>query len=116
MTLGLTDYVSPKLELRRKSIDGQNGVYTTRIIQKGELIVVWGGNIVTSQELAALSLRIQRSALQVEGDLYIVSSTDWRFVTTLTIPVIQMLVYVDKLRWSRFVQSCREKRSAMIMP
>ena len=52
-----TSYFSPKLEARPKPQKGGYGVYAHQPIFTGELLVVWGGEVVTGQELATLPER-----------------------------------------------------------
>lgn len=42
-------WVSPKLEIRNSEIDGQ-GVFTKEKIAKGEVVIIWGGEVVTVDE------------------------------------------------------------------
>jgi hypothetical protein len=54
---------------------GTTGVFANSWIPQGELLVVWGGNIVPGVLLAALPEEIVRYSLQVEEDLYLVTVT-----------------------------------------
>jgi hypothetical protein len=67
-------YLAPKLEVRRNPKKGGYGVFTSEPIAAGELILVWGGDIVTGEQLAQLSPREQMHSLQVEENLYQVPS------------------------------------------
>ncbi len=65
-----TCYLSPKLEGRASLKDGR-GVFARTPITAGEVLVVWGGEIITRTQLLALPTLQHRLVLQVEEDLYI---------------------------------------------
>ncbi len=65
-----THYLSPKLEARH-GVEGC-GVYANQPIAKGELLTVWGGDVVPAQEFALLSDKIRSLSVQVEEDLYLI--------------------------------------------
>lgn len=75
-----TGYLSPKLEGRLRSQDDR-GIFAQQSIQAGELLAVWGGDIITGQQLSQLPPVLRRLSLQVEEDLYLVSThegpADW---------------------------------------
>lgn len=51
---------------------GGNAVFALEAIAKDELIVMWGGTIVTSETLFSLTEKEQSLSVQVEEDLYLV--------------------------------------------
>lgn len=65
-----THYVSPKLAARPNPEKGNYGLFAETAVSPGELLVMWGGDIVTGAQLARLSERERMHALQVEADLY----------------------------------------------
>lgn len=67
-----TAYISPKLEARPHPQKGGLGVFAHQAVQKDELLVMWGGDIVTGKTLALLPPREQQHSIQVEEDLYLV--------------------------------------------
>ena len=69
-----TDYLSPKLEVREFPEKGGKGVIARQAVQKGEVVAVWGGRVVTLAELATLPPEIQRHTAQVEEGLYLAST------------------------------------------
>jgi len=71
-----TSYHSPKLEGRR--IDGKGGrtLVAREPIAPGELVVVFGGEVVHASQLEKLSPAERLLTLQVEEDLYLVSNRD----------------------------------------
>ncbi|HMD90295.1 MAG TPA: SET domain-containing protein-lysine N-methyltransferase [Anaerolineaceae bacterium] len=69
-------YLSPKLELRACPQKGGHGVFAKQALAAGELITVWGGEIVTAEELALLPLERQTHGIQVEENIYMVSLVD----------------------------------------
>jgi len=64
--------LSNKLELREKNDKGGFGVYVLSPIKKGEVLVVWGGKVVTVQELSRASATQQRHSIQVDEDHYLI--------------------------------------------
>lgn len=73
MMHGLTpSYLSPKLELRPCPEKGGYGVFVNQALAAGELLVVWGGEIVTSQNLAKLPVERQTHGMQVEEEIYMI--------------------------------------------
>ena len=69
-------YLSPKLEPRTCPQKGGHGVFANQALAAGELITVWGGEIVTAEELAQLPVERQTHGIQVEEDIYMVSLVD----------------------------------------
>lgn len=65
-------YVSAKLSRRIRPEKGGYGVFANQTLQTGELLVVWGGDIVTGDLLVTLSPVQQRHSVQVEENLYLV--------------------------------------------
>ncbi len=70
MTGLMHSYCSPKLVVRETPTKGGYGLYAGQPIPAGEVIVVWGGRIVTEAELAQISEDSQRHGIQLEEDLY----------------------------------------------
>lgn len=60
---------------------GGRGVYARRGIDTGQLLVVWGGSVLTRAELARRPKKLRRLTLQVDDDAYLVSDlegpADW---------------------------------------
>lgn len=54
----------------------QRSVFAARRINAGELIAVFGGSIVTPRQIAQLGPGAGRYALQVDEDLYLLSTRD----------------------------------------
>ena len=67
-------YLSPKLEIREQATQEGPGAFATAPIEAGELLVVWSGYIVDGEQLGALSSLQRRHSIQVEEQLYLVSS------------------------------------------
>lgn len=67
-----TKHISPKLEARTHLEKGGYGVFATEPIQAGELLIVWGGYIVSGEVLEQLSSSIRQLSIQVEENLYMV--------------------------------------------
>lgn len=67
-----THYVSPKVTRRIRPEKGGYGVFANQQILAGELVVVWGGDVVVYEEWRDLSPVAQRHSIQVEESLYLV--------------------------------------------
>lgn len=76
MSRDYTHYVSPKLEPRQNPTKGNYGIYAIKPVIKGELLVVWGGDIVTGEVLAQLPERNRQHSIQIDENLYQVSPRD----------------------------------------
>jgi len=76
-----TGYVSPKLVGSDVSHKGGHGVFALQRVKAGELLVVWGGEIVTGERLAEMPASERRLCVQVEENLYLWTSqegpADW---------------------------------------
>lgn len=71
-----THWVSPKLEARANPAKGNFGLFAAQFIPAGEMVVCWGGDIVTSAQFALLSPHEKEHSSQVEDDLYQVPCRD----------------------------------------
>jgi uncharacterized protein len=67
-------WVCSKVEAEKNPLKGGNSLIAKEPIQRGELVAVWGGDIVTSEQLAELNKIAQRYSVQVEEDLYLVTT------------------------------------------
>jgi uncharacterized protein len=70
MTDHPVSYLSPKCEARSVQ-NGQKGVFAGAAISKGEVLAVWGGEIMTQEQNSLLPDAVARLAIQVEEDLYL---------------------------------------------
>lgn len=66
-----TSYLSPKLEARPRSEKDGYGVYARELIRAGELLVGWGGAVITGQQLPPPAAGTRQHHLQIEEDLYL---------------------------------------------
>ena len=71
-----TGFISPKLEGRLIDSKGGRGVFAREKIRAKELLVVWGGEVVTGESLADMSDDKRRVSLQIEEDLYLVTGNE----------------------------------------
>ena len=71
-----TSYHSPKLEGRRIEGKGGRTLVAREAVEPGEVVVVFGGEVVHASKLAELSPAERLLTLQVEEDLYLVSGRD----------------------------------------
>ena len=65
-------FLASGLEIKDHSSSGR-GVFATRPYSTGELLAVWGGWIISTEELRRLSDKEQTYAVQVEDDLYLLT-------------------------------------------
>ncbi len=63
-------YLTPKLVLRECPEKGSYGLFAVEPILAGELLTMWGGQIVTAAQMAALPVERQTHGIQVDEDLY----------------------------------------------
>jgi hypothetical protein len=65
-------WCNPKLERRTTPAAG-DGLFAANAISKDELLVVWGGVIVTTEQLYKLPMMARHRAIQVEQDHHLSS-------------------------------------------
>ncbi|NTV35470.1 MAG: SET domain-containing protein-lysine N-methyltransferase [Anaerolineaceae bacterium] len=63
-------YLTPKLKVRACPEKGGFGLFAEAPIKAGELLTMWGGRVVTEEQLAQLSLETQTHGIQVDEELY----------------------------------------------
>ena len=63
-------YLSPKLEARPFPQKGGFGIFTHTAVAAGERLMVWGGDIVTLEELNRLPDPLRSFSVQIEEGLY----------------------------------------------
>jgi uncharacterized protein len=68
-----TAYLTDKCEVQNRDVTGGKAVYARDVIEPGELIAVWSGRIVSTEELDELPLDVRRHTVQVEERLYLAS-------------------------------------------
>lgn len=69
-------YVSPKLRAVDSPRHGRGLVARVRI-RAGEVLVVWGGNVLDLSQLRALPPEYVAHAVQIDDDLFLVSEKPW---------------------------------------
>jgi SET domain-containing protein len=71
---GPNSHLPPKLEVRKdQTIEGR-GIFARQPIKKGELVALWGGDVVDRAQFEKLGEHQKRQSAQVEEGLYLVSS------------------------------------------
>ena len=70
MTGIMNSYCSPKLEVRQCPDKGGFGLFAGQPIQAGELVIVWGGRVVTQAELDNLPEDSRRHGIQIEDEMF----------------------------------------------
>jgi uncharacterized protein len=68
----LNSYMSPKLAAMKRPEKGGYGVFARELVQTGELLVMWGGRVVSGKEFKLLPEPEQSWSIQVDEDLYLV--------------------------------------------
>lgn len=63
-------YVSHKLEVRENPAKGSYGLFAREAIPQNELLICWGGSVVTTEEFNQLSSFEREHSVQIEDDLY----------------------------------------------
>jgi len=71
-----TGHVSAKLEGRLISSKGGRGLFARENVRAGEVLLVWGGDVVTGEALHWMSEEKHRLAVQIEDDLYLVTTNE----------------------------------------
>lgn len=66
-------YVSSKLIGQEIPGKGGHGLFADTSLAAGERLVVFGGRVIDTQELAALDASLRRLALQVDEEVYLLS-------------------------------------------
>lgn len=68
-------YLNPKCKAREHA-EGGCGVFAVGFIQEGELISLWGGDIVHRDKLDHSMPRFTQRVLQIDEDLFILTAED----------------------------------------
>jgi hypothetical protein len=71
-----TGHISPKLEGKLISSKGGRGLFARERVRAGEMLLVWGGDVVTGEMLKWMSEEKHRLAVQIEEDLYLVTPNE----------------------------------------
>ncbi len=64
-------YLSPKIEVRSLPDKGGFGIFARETIPAGEVTAVWGGYIVTEEQLYGLPHETQQHSVQIDEGLYL---------------------------------------------
>jgi hypothetical protein len=68
-----TAYLTDKCEVQKRDVTGGKAVFARDVIEPGELVAVWTGRIVFTEQLHELPEEIRRHTVQVEEGLYLAS-------------------------------------------
>ncbi|MCL5428817.1 MAG: SET domain-containing protein [Chloroflexi bacterium] len=71
---GPNSYAFPKIEIRYDNTIEGRGMFAREKIYKGELIALWGGDVVDRAGFERLGERQKRQSAQIEEGFYLVSS------------------------------------------
>lgn len=69
-------YFSAKLAVQHDADKGGYGVYAVTAIPAGELLIIWGGDIVTGEQLHQLPAYQQNHGIQIEENIYQVPTVE----------------------------------------
>lgn len=69
-----SSYLSPKCEARPIFGDDHQGIFALEPIHAGELVAVFGGEVMTYEQMMTYPPEIVRQSIQVEEGLYLVST------------------------------------------
>ena len=73
MSQETTAYLTDKCEVQNRDVTGGKAVYARDVIEPGELVAVWTGRIVSTEELDELPEDTRGHTVQVEEPLYLAS-------------------------------------------
>ena len=73
MTGQYFSYISPKLENRPNNEKGNYGVFARLPVKKGELISLWGGKIISADEVDRDMENFTQQVLQIEENFYLLT-------------------------------------------
>ncbi len=76
MSTMVSTWITPKAMKGRPSEIAGRGLVAVEAIGKDEVVAVKGGHIVTSEQLGAMSERLQNSDVQITDDLHLVALSD----------------------------------------
>jgi len=76
ITVQPTGFISSKLEGRLIDSKGGRGVFAREKVRAKELLVVWGGEVVTGEALRDMSDDKRRISIQIEEDHYLVTANE----------------------------------------
>lgn len=68
-----TAYLTDKCEVQNRDVTGGKAVFARDVIEPGELVAVWTGRIVATDQLDELPEEIRRHTVQIEEGLYLAS-------------------------------------------
>ena len=71
---GPNSYLFPKIEIHHENTIEGRGMYAREKIRKGELVALWGGDVVDRAHFEQLGEHQKRQSAQIEEDFYLVSS------------------------------------------
>jgi uncharacterized protein len=79
----IASWISPKATKGIQSNIAGRGLLAVERINKGEVVAVKGGHIVSTEVLQSLSLDLQQSDVQITDDLHLVALTDEEYESVM---------------------------------
>ncbi len=74
LNLHANSWMAAGLESRTIDDKGGHAVFARQAFKTGDLLAMWGGTVVTGAELAGLADSLRSLTIQVDDDLYLVST------------------------------------------
>lgn len=71
-TISSASWIHPKLEVRKSNLD-KLGVFAKDAIQQNEVLAIFGGKIITKNDVLALNPESRKNVLQIEDNFWIYS-------------------------------------------
>jgi hypothetical protein len=62
-------WIDPRIVIKSSPIDG-NGMFATSLIRRGQKLLIWGGDLFSSEDIIA-GLTIENSAVPIDESIYI---------------------------------------------
>lgn len=66
-------YLSPKLESRPHPVKGVCGIFCREPVAKDEIVVVWGGKVLTADEVDPSMPNFTQQVLQIDDELFLMT-------------------------------------------
>ena len=76
MTRGPDSYFSPKLEVKQIPEKGGHGVFARQPVPAGEIVTIWGGRVISTDQLDRVPPELRHSIVQIEENFYSLTAGD----------------------------------------
>lgn len=73
-----SSWIDPRIEIKKSTIDGK-GMFTKEIIKKGEVVIVWGGIVVTKEKIKKGLIKVKKhSDVEIDDGIYLIDKEDYQ--------------------------------------